>query len=272
MSPHPTLDELRTRVHKARHREVGNWLARRVGRPSAIYGTWAALRMGLTANQVTTASLLASLGAALAIGGGTRLGFVAGVVLAHLAFWLDHVDGQVARWRGTSNLGGVYFDYLMHHASASTLGFALGYGLAVRTGDPRWSLAGFLIASGWLFLGLHNDCRYKAFFQKLKREAGPLTVRCSAGDRPAPASSWPRRGRGLLTWPAYKACEPHVVLIGLTVLAGLALGAPSSWLAGWRWGAAGMSGLAPALAVARAARTVRSGAVDSEFDRWFRPL
>ena len=271
MNPRPTLAELRTRVHKARHREVGNWLARRVGRPSAVYGTWAAIRLGASAHQVTALSLLASVAAALAIATGTRTGFVAGVLMAHLAFWLDHVDGQVARWRGTASLGGVYFDYLMHHATALALGFALGYGLAARTGDPRWAAAGFAVAAGWLFLGLHNDCRYKTFFQRLKREPGALRVECREGGRPAPPAPWPRRGRGLLTWPAYKICEPHVVLIGLTGLALLALAAPAAWIVGWRLGVAGMAILAPSLAVGRAARAVATGSVDAEFDRWFRP-
>ena len=74
--------------------------------------------------------------AAVGIGWGTRGMFVAGVALAHLAFWLDHVDGQVARWRGTVSLDGVYLDYLMHHAANLALGFALGYGLASRLGRP----------------------------------------------------------------------------------------------------------------------------------------
>ncbi len=30
---------------------------------------------------------------------------------------------------------------------------------------------------------------------------------------------WPRHGREALTWPAFKACEPHVVLLVLTALA-----------------------------------------------------
>src|ERR1700733_1892013 len=152
----PSLAELRARVHKDRHREIGNWLARRVGRPSAVYGTWVAVRLGLTAHQVTLASLAASVGGSIAIGLGTRVGFVSGVGLLHLAFWFDHVDGQVARWRGTASLDGVYLDYLMHHAASFALGFSLGYGLTVQSGDPRWSLAGFLIALGWASLSLHN--------------------------------------------------------------------------------------------------------------------
>ncbi len=153
--------------------------------------------------------------------------FVLGVMLAHLAFWLDHVDGQVARWRRTASLDGVYLDYLMHHSANLTLGFALGYGLAARSGDARWSIAGFIIGAGWTMLGLHNDCRYKAFFQRLKAASG--TYYGSEEDR-AGGPSRPIRGRDAdsprLTWPAYKACEPHVVLLGLTAMAVLAVGFP----------------------------------------------
>jgi hypothetical protein len=268
---HPTLAELRDKVHKGRHREVGNWLARRVARPSAVYGTWAAVRLGLSAHQVTLGATLAGLGSAVAVGSGDRFGFMVGVVLAHLAFWLDHVDGQVARWRGTAGLDGVYLDYLMHHASTLALGFALGHGLAVRTGDPNWSAAGFVIACGWTFLSIQNDCRYKAFFQRLKAASGSYRVEGGAGGKPSPPAPWPRHGLGMLTWPAYKACEGHVVLMGLTALAGLALIDPPIWLSSWRWGVRGMAVLAPILALARITKVVAGGAVEAEFARWFRP-
>ena len=272
MNRYPTLADLRGKVHKNHHREIGNWLARRLGRPSAVYGTWLAVRWGITAHQVTLASLVVSIAGAVAIGTGTRSGFIGGVMLAHLAFWLDHVDGQVARWRGTAGLDGVYLDYLMHHAWAIALGFGLGYGLAEQSGDVRWAAAGALIASGWAFLSLHNDCRYKAFFQRLKASKRSYRVDGGSGGRPAPAAVWPRRGKGILTWPAYKACEPHVVLIALTGLAALACVLPGFWREGWRWGVRGMAVLAPLLAVARASKAVKAGAIEGEFNRWFRPI
>jgi hypothetical protein len=207
----------------------------------------------------------------LALMSGSRAGFVAGAALAHVAFWLDHVDGQVARWRGTASLDGVYFDYLMHHAANLALGFGLGYGLAARTGEPRWAAAGFAIALGWAALSLHNDCRYKAFFQRLKRATGTYCVEGGSGGRPSPPAGWPRRGRAALTWPAYKACEPHVVLIGLTALALLALVVPTAWLWLWRRGVLIMAVLAPTLAFGRAARSVTRKSVSAEFDRWFQP-
>ena len=172
-------------MQKDRHREIGNWLARKFARPTAVYGCWLAIRLGLSAHQVTLAALCTSLAAAVAIGTGDRAWFVVGVVLVHLGFWLDRVDGQVARWRGTVSLDGVYFDYLMHHAANLVLGFALGYGLAVRSGEMLWAIAGFAIAVGWTLLSLHNDCRYKAFFQRLKGSSASYRVDGGAGAGPS---------------------------------------------------------------------------------------
>ena len=231
----PTIADLRAHVQKDRHREIGNWLARRVARPTAVYGCWLAIRLGLSAHQVTMGALCSSLAAAAAIGTGDRTFFVVGVVLVHLGFWLDHVDGQVARWRGTVSLDGVYLDYLMHHAANLALGFALGYGLAARSDETRWTIAGFAIAVGWELLSLHNDCRYKAFFQRLKTATVSYRVDGGAGGRPQPPAAWPHRGRQAITWPAYKLCEIHVVVIGLTALAALAIVFPPLWLALCAW-------------------------------------
>jgi hypothetical protein len=275
----PSLSELRARVYKHQHvqdprhsssaPEIGNWLARKVGRPSAVYGTWLALRIGLSAHQITAAALACGLGSAVAIGAGTRLSFIVGAVLAAVAYWLDHVDGQVARWRGTASLNGVYFDYLMHHAQATALGFALGHGLAVRTGESLWSVAGFAIALGWGFLNLHNDCRYKAFFQRLKRETGSYRIDAGSGGRPQPPAPWPKRGRAMITWPAYKACEPHVILVGVVLLASVATLAPALWVYLWKAATLGMAALAPLLALGRISRAISQDSIETEFARWF---
>ena len=268
----PSLAELRATVQKQKHREIGNWLARRVARPTAVYGSWVAVRLGCSAHQVTLAALAAGLGGAIAIGTGSRAGFMLGLALAHLGFWLDHVDGQVARWRGTACLDGVYLDYVMHHVGNLSLGFGLGFGLASRSGQPAWALAGFAIAGGWALLSLHNDCRYKAFFQRLKSASGTYLVAGGGGGRPSPPASWPKRGIGLWSWPLYKVCEPHVVLITITGLAVLAGLRPSLWLSCWQTGVLVMAVLAPLLGAARIARSVTSGTAEAEFARWFRPV
>ena len=75
----------------------------------------------------------------------------------------------------------------------------------------------------------------------------------------------------MLTYPAFKACEGHVVLLGLAGLASLAVVAPPIWEAAWRWSVRGMMILAPGLAAVRVARAIRAGASEAEFARWFRP-
>ena len=269
MRARPTLAEIRAKAQKARHREIGNILARRVFRASAIYGTWLAIRLGMSANQVTTLALISSIAAAIAIGSGTRWGFVIGVAMLHLAFWLDHVDGQVARFRGTSSLEGVYFDYMLHHAGSLALGFALGHGLARHSGQFNWSIAGFAIAFGWLGLSLHNDCRYKAFFQHLKRETRSGRVQGGGGERPMPPMPWPRRGLGWISWPLFKVCEHHVVLLVLTGAACLlAISDQLGYLA-WTAIVIGFAVLAPMLAVARVWRSIHRAGLRSEYLAWF---
>ena len=268
----PTLAELRDRELRGPDAGVGNWLARRFARPTAIFGTWLAIRAGLSAHQVTGAALVASIASAAAIGGGTRPGFLLGAGLGLLAFWLDRVDGQVARWRGAVSLGGVYLDYLMHHAATLSLGFGLGYGLASRTGHLPWAAAGLAVGAGWTFLNLHDDCRYKAFFQPLKRASGSFRVAGGAGGRSGPSPPRRRSARALLTDPAYMACEPHACLTAVLILAASAAVAPSWWGPCWASYVGSMAILAPSLAAGRIARAVARRSVDEEFERWFRPI
>jgi hypothetical protein len=160
----------------------------------------------------------------------------------------------------------------MHHAANLALGFALGYGLAARSGDARWSIAGFAIAAGWAILSLHNDCRYKAFFQRLKSTTMSYRIDGGAGGRPEPPAPWPRRGGAAVTWSAYKLCEIHVVLLGVAALALAAVVRPIAWLALWEAGVCVMTVLAPLLAIGRAARSLLRRRVECEFSAWFKPL
>ncbi|MDX2036643.1 MAG: CDP-alcohol phosphatidyltransferase family protein [Isosphaeraceae bacterium] len=267
----PTLDELRAGAQKQRHREIGNVLARRFGRPAAIYGTWVAVRLGISAHQVTLFALAAAIASAIAIGQGSRSGLALGVALAWFAFWLDHVDGQVARWTGRAGLDGVFFDYLLHHLSNAALGFALGQGLALRDGDPNWSVAGFAIAVGWTGLNLSNDCRYKAFFQRLKSGDGRYIVECGAGGRPAPPPPAPRDPVRAAIRLSQKACEPHVVLLGLSAITATATISESLGYALLRGCVGCFAVVAPLLAIARCGRLVATGGVEREFAIWFRP-
>jgi phosphatidylglycerophosphate synthase len=101
---------------------------------SRYVARWAA-RRGLTPNQVTAASFAVGLMTAACFATGERWGLVAGAALLQVAFMLDCVDGQLARYsRQFSELGG-WLDATLDR-SKEWLVFA---GLAI--GADTWVLA-----------------------------------------------------------------------------------------------------------------------------------
>ena len=83
-----------------------------------------------------------------------------------------------------------------------------------------------------------SDSRAQAAVSSSRRQRRPACAPCAL------AEAWDR----CLSWPLYKMCEPHVVMLIVTGLAVLAAVRPSLWLACWRSGVLAMAMLAPALA------------------------
>jgi hypothetical protein len=265
------LAELERRCQKPDHRRVGNWMARRIARPLALRVTRVVLPLGIGAHALTLAALLTALAGAAACAAGTPAGLLLGALLLQVWYLLDHVDGQVARFRRTESLDGAALDYLMHHLVNVTLPFGIGWGLFVARTDPAWLLAGFACGVGLLVLGLQHDVRYKAFIKRLKRVDGALLVRGGGGAQPAPPPPAPRHPLRWAAWSVRKACEIHVVMNLLTAVALVA------WLAGdARLHLAGYWLLATLLAAAGCAtasvlRRLRRGAAEREFAAWYAP-
>lgn len=268
----PSLNELRTCAHKQEYQRIGSWPARKIARPAAIYGTWVAVRLNMSANQITLAATAVVIIAAALMSIGSPTAFFYAILLHHLAYWLDHVDGQVARWNRTASLDGVYLDYLLHYIWNLTLGFGLGFGLTNRTGQPLWSALGFSISLGWTLLSLHNDCRYKAVFQRLKSDTRSFRIDSGTGGRPSPAPGRPKHGIGRITWPLAKACELPTVLMFLTVIGSVAYLYEPLWEFLWISFVGVMGVVAPTLATGRIVRAVGNGSVEREFSAWFQPL
>src|SRR5204862_3491049 len=111
---------------------------------SRYIARWAA-RRGFTPNQVTALSFVLGLLTAACFATGERWGLVAGAVLLQVAFTLDCVDGQLARYsRRFSALGG-WLDSIFDRAKE----FAVYAGLAIgssRAGDAVWVLASAALA------------------------------------------------------------------------------------------------------------------------------
>jgi hypothetical protein len=237
-------------------------------------------------------------------------------VLLQLWYLLDHVDGQLARLRGTASLDGVQLDYLMHHTLNLLVPLGVGCGLFAATAQPLWAVGGLLWAVSSLLITLHHDARYKAFIQRLKRLRGQLRVHGGGGGR---AGGWwsaagrpqqarlgarfarpqppdcpqqahlgarsarpqppgrptaqpprPRHPLRLLAWTARKACEMHVVLNVLALIAlGQLLAGDGQLLIG-RVYLALMAPTAAAVAGWTIFRSQQSGSAEREFAVWFR--
>jgi hypothetical protein len=265
------LAELERRCQKPDHRRVGNWMARRISRPLALRVTWIVAPWGLSAHAATGLAMLSAVAAAIAFGCGSLSSWLAGAALLQLWYLLDHVDGQLARFRDKASLDGVQLDYLMHHVVNLIVPWGLGFGLAGRPLDAAWLALGLVFSLGLLTIGLVNDTRYKAFIERLKSLDGELRV---AGGGRHPASSIPTAPRGALRRTARlarKSCEIHVVMNALTVASIAAWLIDDRALVVARVYLSCMAPVALMVALATVVRSLRAGECEREFARWYRP-
>lgn len=264
------LAELERRCQKPDHRRIGNWMARRVSRPMALRVTWIVQPWGVSAHLATCLAGLAALASAAAFARGTVDSWLLAAVLLQFWYLLDHVDGQLARLHGTSSLDGVQLDYLMHHLVNLVVPWGVGWGLAGRPFEPIWLAMGLAWSLGLLLVGLVNDTRYKAFIERLKTVEGELLVAGGGPCPPAPAPPIPRRPLRMAAYLVRKACEIHVVMNSLALLAAAQWVLDDRRLLVGRWYLSLMAPLSLLLFAASLFRGVQRGDCEREFSAWYR--
>ena len=116
-----SIRELREKLQK---NQLGHPILQRV---LSIYITRAILPTRITANQVTVAMLLVGVASAVPFFYG-HIGW--GLFLSYLCILLDASDGEVARYRKSYSLRGIYLDLVNHLAIQSWFFLALGYAVA----------------------------------------------------------------------------------------------------------------------------------------------
>lgn len=130
------------------------WISNLFWRPFSIYGTWLAVRLGIRSNTVTTVSCLFAIGSSFVLLFPSARAYIASVVLMQLFFFLDHVDGEVARYHihafpeRPPNQSGSYYDLLVHYLQGASFFFCLGAGLSRASGEIMWTVAGVCAAVG----------------------------------------------------------------------------------------------------------------------------
>jgi hypothetical protein len=145
---------------------------------------------GVTPNQVTVVSMLVGVAAAAAFAAGSRPWALAGALLLQLAFALDCVDGQLARYQARYSAFGAWLDSTFDRGKEYIVYAGLAAG-AVRAGDDGtvWLLAAVALAL--------QTVRHVVDFgygvrprEPVPIETGPVTAsRAAQPPRPGPAST-----------------------------------------------------------------------------------
>ena len=213
LSVQAALDAMDARaVHAARFRRAtkadDSFVATFVSRPVASRVTPAALRLGLTPNQVTLTSVAVGLAAAALFAVGGPWPLVAGAVLLQLSLVLDCVDGDVARYRRMFSPVGAWLD-----ASTDRLKeFACYGGLAWGAGAGR---GGWVLAAAMLTLQTaRHTVDYTFTAVKDLREAEVVAAPLDAPEDPAaPPVGDERAARALELSRRSSAASPAVVWV-----------------------------------------------------------
>ena len=264
------LKRIRETCQKPDYRTKGNILARKWARPNAVYGTWLAIRLGISAHTITAFAAITWVLESVCISTGDRNWFCVGVLFGFAGFWLDHVDGQIARVTKSQTLEGIFFDFWIHSAHALVRAFGLGWGLYQAEGHDLVILLGMATGFGWLMLSYSNDSKYKALFAQLNASQLTYIIKKRDEMQKNQDATSVCNFRRIVRWSLLKAQEPHVVLlvellIGCIMWANLNIGVYCWLFAMIFWAIT-----APLLAVARLVRYIQSSLITNDFHEWFK--
>lgn len=124
------IQELKKICHAQTEGE--SWYIRTVVRGMSIYLTRIFLLTPLSANQISVIVMICGATSGLFLAAGGYLFRAMGAFLLQLFFVLDCVDGEVARYRKTTSLKGVYLDYVTNDILYVAMFLGLGFGLILR--------------------------------------------------------------------------------------------------------------------------------------------
>lgn len=113
MKVHPSIKELREICQKPVINE-NCWYARNFTRRISIYFTKLFLYTPLSANQITVLMTVIGVLCGFLFAFGNVIYSLLGALLLQFWYVLDHVDGEVARYKKIQSLTGEYLDYLAH--------------------------------------------------------------------------------------------------------------------------------------------------------------
>ena len=214
-----SLKELNKIVQKPNYKTVGNWMVRNITRDMALPLTWFLLHTPISANGVTFISLIVGMSGCVFLSFESNVYFLWGAILLQFWYLLDHVDGQIARYRNQSSVTGIFFDYITHHIIHIGVFIGIGWSAYTHTLEVVYILLGIITATSILVLNLIYDCQYKAFFHWIKmspqlvvnREVSPVAPNIIQDESKS-------KFKVVFSW-FHKLGEIHVLMNVITVIA-----------------------------------------------------
>jgi len=172
-----TIEQLRIKCRKEmtpEQRKERPWFTEEVTRRLSIYLSWACIRLGMSANQVSLLVVILGI-----LAGGACIGghFLLGVLLLQSWYLIDAVDGEIARYHGVNDLTGDYTDKLMHYVIEAWVFYALGSGLAERFEVVWIHSLGLWVAFFFTLLKLLYDLKYKCLVLHAQSVLGEVAFR-----------------------------------------------------------------------------------------------
>jgi phosphatidylglycerophosphate synthase len=147
--------------------EGRRWYINNVVRKVSIYITSLLIPTHITANQVTLLGGLVGAVAGLCFVFGYYWHSVVGALLLQLWLVVDCVDGEVARYRRSSSITGVYLDWILDGFVKSYIFVCIAFGVYRQFHDVMVFLFAFSAALSRMFLELtRNYCPYKFMVQE----------------------------------------------------------------------------------------------------------
>ncbi|GAB3486251.1 CDP-alcohol phosphatidyltransferase family protein [Nocardiopsis coralliicola] len=146
-----TLAEVQERTYKPKDSWWTVWLVDPV---ASRLVTFVANRTSITPNQLTLAALVLGALAAACFAWGEWYALVTGVVLFHLSFVLDCMDGKIARLKGNGSIFGSWLDYVFDRLRVLVCAIALMGGQYAHTGEPifLWFLPAIVFTDMFRYL------------------------------------------------------------------------------------------------------------------------
>lgn len=204
----PSVAELRPIVQGSKVRADQRWTYR-LFRSVSIYITWLLLHTSATANQVTVASLVvAATGLVLVVFSSPWIALI-GYLLLLTYHLLDRVDGEIARFRQTFSLRGIYLDNAGHYLTGAGVFIATAYRYAPGAADPQivW-LVGTIGAIAAVMARVEKHAAFQLFSQYVlerprlldgaSREVGAMTRAATRADRAARSAEHRRSPLGVV--------------------------------------------------------------------------